>query len=180
MEPTELRTERLLLRPFQETDVGDVLAYSNDEEWSRYTLGVPRPYTREHAERLVAEGIEANWDIHPTFAVVLEGRVIGRISAYIDEQTQIAELGFDIAREYWGRGLAREAISALIDYAFTTYSSVRLIARADVGNERSWRLMERLGMQREGYLRSQRVGRDGRSDEVFYGLLREEWEADQS
>ena len=175
MEATELRTERLLLRPFRDADSDGVFAYAADAQWSHFLFRVPQPYTRQNAERMVTSAQQTDWDIYPIFAVVFEGRVIGRISADIDKRTQVAELGWGIARACWGQGIAREAVSALIDFLFTTHGLARVFARADAANERSCGLMERLGMQREGYLRSHRVGRNGRSDEVFYGLLREEW-----
>ena len=177
MEATELRTQRLLLRPFRAEDADDVLAYAADEQWSHFLWHIPQPYARENAEGMVAGAIKTNWDTYPIFAVVFQGHVIGRISADIDGHTQVAELGWGIARAHWGQGIAREAVSALIDFLFQSYGLARVFARADAGNERSWRLMERLGMQREGFLRSHRVGRTGRSDEIFYGLLRKEWQS---
>ena len=86
-------------------------------------------------------------------------------------------MGYSLARAHWGNGFALEAARALIEWAFPTFDLVKVFARADARNERSWRLMERLGMTREGLLRGQRLARDGRADEVAYGLLREKWEA---
>ncbi len=175
MQPTELHTERLLLRPFQAADADDVLAYADDAEWSHFLYDIPKPYSRQDAEDMVAGAQRTDWDVYPIFAVVLDGHVIGRISADISTRHETAELGWGIARANWGQGIAQEAVTTLIEYLFTTRGLPRVFARADGGNERSWRLMERLGMQREALLRSHRVGPDGRSDEVFYGLLREEW-----
>ena len=126
---------------------------------------------------MVTAAQHTDWDTYLIFAVVFEGHVIGRISADVNERHRTAELGWGIARAHWGTGIAHEAVSALIDFLFSTYELPRVFARADFGNERSWRLMERLRMKREALLRSHRVGPDGRSDEVFYGLLLEEWEA---
>jgi RimJ/RimL family protein N-acetyltransferase len=177
MKPAELRTERLLLRPFQDGDAEDVFAYADDAEWSHFLYDIPQPYSLQDAESMVSSAQETDWRVYPIFAVVLEGHVIGRTSADISARHNRAELGWGIARAHWGKGIAHEGVSAMIDFLFSTYELPRVFARADGGNERSWRLMDRLGMQREALLRSHRVGPDGRSDEIFYGLLREEWEA---
>ena len=158
VERVELRTERLLLRPFRPEDVRDVLAYAVDDEWRLYLLNPPQVYTRQHAEELVARYLRADWNSNPNFALVLDGRVVGHVGFVIDSRSRMAELGYSIAREHWGKGLALEATRALIDWGFATYDLARVFARADARNERSWRLMEKLGMTREG-------------------LLREEWEA---
>ncbi len=175
MKPTDLHTERLLLRPFRDADADDVLAYAADAEWSQFLYDIPQPYGRKDAEEMVSKAQQTDWNVYPIFAVVFEGRVIGRISADISTRHETAELGWGIARAHWGQGIAQEAVAALIDYLFRVRELPRVFARADGGNERSWRLRERLGMQREALLRSHRVGPGGRSDEVFYGLLRKEW-----
>ncbi len=182
IEPTELRTERLLLRPFQPEDVDDVLAYANDEEWSRYLFtAVPFPYSRRDAEEFIAGRVLARWDRTPTFAIVLDGTVVGGINLGVDASNHVAEIGYSIARQHWSKGLVTEAARAVIDCGFQTFELAKLVARADERNVGSWRVMEKLGMKREDVLRSQGLARDGtRRDEVHYGLLREEWEATRS
>ncbi len=180
MQEVELRTERLLLRPFRDGDAVDVFAYADDEQWARGLWDIPQPYTLEDAEKMISAAQQIDWETYVIFAVEFHGHVIGRISADINTRHQTAELGWGIARSHWGKGVAREAVSALIDCLFTAYELARVFARADGANERSWRLMERLGMQKEAHLRSHRVSREGgRGDEVFYGLLRDEWRSDE-
>ena len=62
----ELRTERLLLRPFRLDDVDEVFEYAKDPEWAQYLGGhIPQPYTRRDAEHFVAHAVLASWDAHP-------------------------------------------------------------------------------------------------------------------
>lgn len=175
--PTELQTERLLLRPFKFDDLDDVLDYATDEEWSHYLFAVARPYTRRDGEEFVAGAVLTDWAKQPMFAVVLDGKVIGGINLGVDKAHELAELGYSIAREHWGQGLTAEACRALIGWAFPAYDLRKIFARADEKNRGSWRVMEKLGMTREGLLREHRLVRGERGDEVIYGLLREEWEA---
>jgi ribosomal-protein-alanine N-acetyltransferase len=177
VEPTEIRTERLLLRPFRFSDLDDVIAYASDDEWSRRVFGLPRPYTRRSGEEFIARAVLTDWEREPMRAIVLEGKVIGGVNLRVDRVHAVAELDYSIDREHWGQGLATEAASHPIDWAFPTYDLQKIFARTVLSNRRSVRVMEKLGMTKEGQLRSQRVVRGERQDEVIYGLLRREWEA---
>ncbi len=173
----ELKTERLLLRPVRLEDVDAIYAYCKDPEYARFaTLRHPRPYTRRSAEEFVARELLAPWTTQPSFSVVLDSVVVGGTTLNIDETHETAEIGYDFARAHWGKGLAPEAAQTVIDWAFREYGLAKIYATADVRNRRSTRVMEKVGMTREGVLRSQRKGIEERVDEAYYGVLREEWE----
>ena len=177
-EPTELRTERLLLRPWSLDDAEDMLAYSQDEEMARYIPGVSQPFTRSDAEQFVAQRILKSWDTSPQFAIVLSSNVIGGIGLDIDVDNAIWDLAYGIAMAHWGKGLTTEAAQAVTDWGFKEYGLEKVLAIADLRNKGLWRVMEKLGLTREGVLRSVTQARDGsRSDKVYYGVLRSEWEA---
>ena len=84
-------------------------------------------------------------------------------------------LGYGIGALHWGRGLASEAVAAVIDWAFDQYGLAKTHARPDVRNVGSQRVMEKVGMTREGVLRSHAKRRGVRVDYVYYGLLCQEW-----
>ena len=170
--PTELRTERLLLRPFRLSDIDEVFDYASDPDWAAF---YPRPYDRGATEYMVAQAVLSSWDKRAEFAIVFEGRVIGLVELTVDPKNQTAELGYDIARNVWGQGLAVEASVAVCDWGFREYGLARVYAWADSRNGRSLRVMEKLGMTREGMHRSHEVGRGERVDGVTYAVLREEW-----
>ena len=178
-EPTEIKTERLLLRPFRLTDVDDVYAYAKEPEFSRF-LPLPSPYEYKHAETYVAASFLTAWDVQPRFAISFDGRVIGCINIRFDPASQTSEIGYGIARAQWGKGLTAEAAAAVINWSFLNFDIAKVSARADILNRQSWRVMEKLGMKREGILRSEEPPNPGNPDErvdmVHYGILREEWE----
>ena len=88
-----------------------------------------------------------------------------------------AELGYWIASAAWGQGYATEAAAALCDYAFRVLGVHRIQARHFLHNPASWRVMQKLGMQREGVLRGA-VRKEGRfEDLVLYAVLAEDWRA---
>ena len=169
----ELHTDRLLLRPFHSGDVDDVFAYAQNPEWNRF-LPVPDPYTRRDADEFVARCILADGEERFEWAVVHDGRVSGGVSLTV-HRAGVAELGYSIARPLWGQGLATEAARAIIEHAFENLGLVRIQAFADLRNVGSWRVMEKLGMQREGVLRSHRTLRGEPVDDVLYAIFREEW-----
>jgi RimJ/RimL family protein N-acetyltransferase len=177
-EPDELKTERLLLRPFRLTDAEDVFAYAKDPEWSHYLSSfIPSPYSRRDADEHVAKRILAPWDTRPTFAIVLDSVVVGDILLGIEESQDIGALGYGLARIHWGRGLMTEAARAVVDWGFEHRGLAKVFAKADLPNTGSWKVMEKLGMRREGLLRQEGELQGQPVDMVYYGLLREEWEA---
>lgn len=145
----ELQTPRLLLRSFRLTDIDDALAYRNDEEFARYMPHIPQPFTRKDAEEFVAVNMAEPWRQSPTFAVVFDGKVIGTVNFKVNAETRSAMLGYAIGREWWGQGLAFEAVSAAVTWASSTFRLTRLWAACDPLNARSIRLMQRLGMKQE-------------------------------
>lgn len=172
---TELKTERLLLRPYRSGDTDDLFEYrSADEEWVRYLPHVPQPYTRQAAEEAVARNVLESWETDPTWAIEFHGRVVGGVWL-MGIQDDSGELGYELSIEHWGKGLMTEASLAVIEWGFSERLLAKISASADARNRRSIRVMEKLGMAREGLRRSQSKGRDGRVDQIYYGILREEW-----
>ena len=96
-ERVELRTERLLLRPFEFGDVEDVVSYASDPEVGRY-LPLPQPYTRDDAVEFIAREVLVEWSTRPTFAIVFEGHVVGGVSLRVNPPNEIAEMGYVLGR----------------------------------------------------------------------------------
>lgn len=71
--------------------------------------------------------------------------------------------------------MTAEAARAVIEWAFDAFELLKVSATADLLNTQSWRVMEKLGMQREGILRNDRILRNRRQDVVHYGILKSEW-----
>ena len=175
IEPTELHTDRLLLRPFQSDDADALFAIYGDADVAYFAL--PAPVTLRDVEQSLAVNMQTRWSDRPYFAVIFAGEVVGDIVLQMDHPNRTANLGYTITRKHWGKGFATEAVRAVVDYAFRTFDLAKVYARADPRNIGSVRVMEKLGMQREGLLRSHVLRRGERADRVYYGLLRAEWEA---
>jgi RimJ/RimL family protein N-acetyltransferase len=85
-------------------------------------------------------------------------------------------VGWILDPEYHGRGYATEAANTLLDLAFGPADMHRVVARCDARNERSWRLMERLGMRREAHFREHAIVKGAWDEEFIYAMLWQEWQ----
>jgi ribosomal-protein-alanine N-acetyltransferase len=149
--PLPIETGRLLIRPFDEEDVGAIGAVYGDPEVMRHvSVGVlDRQGTRELLEQYARTQRLHGFS---TWAVVekASGRVIGDAGFEIYKPTGEPELGYTLAAGAWGRGYGREAARACLEAAFAHLPVPRILAKVDVDNERSLRLAETLGMRRIG------------------------------
>ena len=176
-EPPIIKTKRLILRPFKMSDAGDVFEYASDSEWGKYLVNIPQPFTLQDAEEFVARFSDlASWDTFPMFATVLEDKVIGEVYLNgMDSEHERAELGYSLSSRHWGKGLILEAARAVIDWAFQKYNLNKIYSTCDPRNKRSLRVMEKLGMIREGLLRNHLKWHGEFRDVVYYGILYHEW-----
>jgi ribosomal-protein-alanine N-acetyltransferase len=174
--PERIETERLVLRPWGLTDVGDVLTYARDPGWAQFLKALPIPYERKHAEEFVARQILLDRSTHPAWAIELEDGAVGGINLRLNLQHRRGEIGYSIARPLWNRGYMTEAAGAVVHGAFSALPELnRICAMADVRNTASQRVMKKIGMTREGVLRQNRIERAEPIDEAWYGILRTEW-----
>lgn len=172
--PGILHTGRLTLRPFAPTDGPAVLDYSQDEDWAAYQQTVP--HTAQEAEQVVADLRLRSWDDRPVWAITRASAVVGLVSLVFEADHRIALVGYGIHRDHRGIGLTGEAVDAVLDAAFAAHPQLaRITAHTDARNQRSIRLLEKLGFVREGTLRSGGVTAQGELvDAAIYGLLRSE------
>jgi len=174
--PESIQTPRLLLRRYRLTDAEEVFAYARDPEWGCFLPGVPEPYERQHADQFVASHVLKDWRTESHWALEHQGRVVGRVGLTPAPRHRRAELGYELARWLWGRGLMTEAASAVVDEAFRKLPLGKILAHAIAANVGSTRVMEKIGMQCEATLRRHWVFHGRAYDAVNYGILREEWE----
>jgi RimJ/RimL family protein N-acetyltransferase len=141
-------TERLLIRKFTPDDWEDLFEYLSQESVVKF-----EPYEVFTEEGCKLEATKRSKD-NNFWAVCLKNtsKLIGNIYlAKRDYETW--ELGYVFNANYQGKGYATEAAYALIDDAFKNHSARRVIAMCNPLNKPSWKLLERLGMRREGHLR---------------------------
>jgi len=176
--PRQIETARLTLRPFVDADIEAIVAYRSEPGlWDYLRADRPDPYDRAEARTFLDRVHAGPWTGQPWYAVCMENRVIGDIDLTIDAANRNAEIGYTLSPTHWGQGLATEGAAAVVGRAFSTLDLVAVWAETDERNVASWRVMEKLGMRREGVLRH-RHSKDGvPTNWVVYGVLSEEWAA---
>jgi RimJ/RimL family protein N-acetyltransferase len=186
---TQLETPRLILRKFRASDVDAFAKYRSDPDVARFQgWAADRPideaaYSRREAKDFIDKqtrtrpGIPGSWF---QFAIELKSEKVlaGDCALKVDRlEPRIAEIGYTLASDHQGQGIASEAVRAMINYAFQRLSVRRIIAITDCRNVRSIALLERLGFMREGRMRQSIWCRGEWADEFLFGLLRDDPEA---
>lgn len=181
--PLPIETERLVIRDFRAEDRDAVYGYARHDEFARYLeIGRQTPESTAGfiARRLAEQAEKPRREYN--LAVTLAGpgagddRPVGGVSLHLQEpRLRKAGLGYALDPAYWGRGLAEEAIRAMIALGFDRLGLRRISARIHAENERSQRLAVKLGMQREGFLRQNTLTLEGEpADEYVFALLAED------
>ncbi len=173
--PDQMVTERLTLRPYEFADVDDLVSVAADPEWARF-LPIPQPYQRVHAQQFVAKQVLLDRTAHCSWAICLDGTLVGGINIRFSPEHSLGELGYSIRRDHWGQGLATEAVSAVVHNAFRGNPDLgRIRAMADTRNTASQRVLAKCKFLHEGTLRQNRVMSGAPVDEAWFGILRSEW-----
>jgi RimJ/RimL family protein N-acetyltransferase len=141
-----LKTEQLVLRAPRLADVKAIARLVNDRRIAENTARIPHPYGVADAEQFLAS--VNRQDGEATFAIVLEGEIIGMCG--IAPREAAAELGYWLGVPYWNYGYATEAVRAVIDHAFGDLEHDALQAGARVSNPASRRVLEKCGFQWTG------------------------------
>jgi RimJ/RimL family protein N-acetyltransferase len=171
----ELETPRLRLRPYEADDLAHIQRYAVRPAFYRY-LAIP-VQTPETVAAFVATQIEAQQrQDSGNYTFVLEPKELKVAAGSVrldvqDDANGDADLGFALDSDYQGRGYMTEAVRRVIRMGFDQLGLRRIWATADVRNERSWRLMERVGMTREGHLREDKLLRGEWRDSYLYAIL---------
>jgi RimJ/RimL family protein N-acetyltransferase len=176
-----LETERLLLRRWRAADLDPLAEMNADPQVMEH---FPATLSRAEAALMLAR-LEAGFerDGYGFWAVELreDGALAGFVGlSPVPEDIPFApavEVGWRLARPYWGRGIAGEAAEAALGFGFATLGLEEIVAYTATGNERSRRLMERLGMSYDagGDFDHPRVAAGDRlAAHVLYRLRRED------
>jgi RimJ/RimL family protein N-acetyltransferase len=175
-----LRSERLWLRRLEPRDLPTLLAYRNDPEVARYQGW--ESCSGDEAEAMLATqstlepGTPGAW-----FRFMLEecsaNAVVGDCALCVDaDEPWQAEIGFTLAREHQGRGLATEAVRRLLDYAFGELGLHRVVAITDARNDAAAALLRRIGFRREAHFIQNVWYKGAWGDEFLFAMLSSEWE----
>ena len=164
------------------TDKADLLEHLRTKDVYNTTLNIPHPYSAADAEGWIQKRIEHTRRIghEVTFAIRRnDDRLIGIVSSenFQPGLTHKTEIGYWVAKPFWGQGVMTDAVRAFTKYAFSELDLVRLTAHVFASNLASARVLEKTGFKLEGFLRKH-FQKDGELlDAKIYGLLKTDFDA---
>jgi ribosomal-protein-alanine N-acetyltransferase len=164
-----LETNRLVLRPLEKRDVDAIFAMRSDPEMMRF---IREPQNRTESVNWL-KLVSSRWKTEKIgFCAIIEKqtkKLIGWCGIWRLEETGELEVGYAIAKQYWGNGFATEAAIRFLEYSFEHLKPERIVAVARPENAASRRVMEKLGMSfvKTGSFYEQTL--------VQYALTREEF-----
>ncbi|KPC66328.1 GNAT family N-acetyltransferase [Streptomyces chattanoogensis] len=175
-----IRTERLELRPVRAADFDAMYAYRSLPEVCRYLY--TGPYEEDElradlATKATRTTLRESGDILNLAVIVQEtGQLVGDVTFVLTRaEHRQGRIGYVFHPGHGGHGYATEASRALLKLGFDDLHLHRIQAELDGRNAASARLLERLGMRREGHLRENEFLDGEWTDEVIYAMLASEW-----
>jgi len=173
-------TERLLLRPFEDSDLQAMYEMHSDEKVVRYLYHDARSLDEVRtalARKIAAVGIAGEGDGLGVAAVLAEtGEVVADLSLWcVSEGHQQGEIGFIVHPAHQRKGYATEAARPMLDFAFDVVGLHRVVGRTEARNIGSARVLEKLGMRREAHLIENEWVKGEWQSELVYAIVASEW-----
>lgn len=170
-----LNTERLLIKEVSLNDADSLFKVWSNDAVTQY-MNIESMTDVSHAENMINFFIAADQNNEASrMGIFLKGDEKAAIGScgfnYIDFENDRVEIGYELHSDYWRKGYMKEALTALIDYAFETFKINRIEAKVDVKNIPSQKLLEKIGFEFEGILRGYEKQRGQYIDIMMYSIL---------
>ena len=180
-----IATDRMTLRPYETADLAGLHDLYGREDVCRYLPWAPMDIVQAGAkleQRMGQRRIEGDGDALVMAAVEMEsGRMIGEFMLRLrNADHRQADIGWTIHPDVQGRGLATEGATELLRLGFEDLGAHRIMAGADPRNVASIRVMERLGMRREGVFLQSELVKGEWADDLVSAILESEWRSRRS
>ena len=172
--PLVLETPRLILRPWEESDIPELVPLIGASEVAATTLRIPHPYREEHAREFIRSEAKQN-EQRLSIRLRSDGSLCGGVGLHPNPGHHHAELGYWLGVPFWGQGYTTEAASAVVRYGFDEIQLHRIFASHFEGNVASTRVLQKLGMRHEGCLRQHILKWGKFIDLQLYAILRQEF-----
>lgn len=173
-----LTTERLILRLFTLKDCKTVQTLAGEKDIAKTTLTIPHPYKDGMAKQWITSHKKKFVKGELVCLAITEKddkNVIGAISLTVNTKHNRAELGYWVGKKYWRKGYCTEAAHAIIHYGFHSLKLNRIYATHFILNKASGRVMQKVGMIREGLLKQHVLKWGTYIDLVQYGILQDDY-----
>lgn len=167
---------RLVLRPVRVSDAEALFPVLSDGDLMTWWAFGPHQTVAE-TRALLENATAGGWR---SWAITLAGQdvALGWVNAHL-RRANVSEIGYILARHCWGKGLAREAVTLVLDQLLITEGQRRVFADTDPENVHSIGLLTSMGFVQEGHLRAEWETHIGVRDSLIFGLLSDEWRTRQ-
>lgn len=152
----EIKTDRLTLRRIEISDLIDLVYQANNEKIADQIFNINYPYTEADAVfrmNVVLQGFEQKNRFIFAITQVDEDKLIGEIGLNLDTDHHRAEMGYWIAEDYWGKGIATEACKAVLKFGFNELGLHKIFATHFKNNPASGKILNKIGMMQEAELK---------------------------
>ena len=179
--PIYIKSKRLILREFELKDATFVHEYAKNINVSKYVTWNTHNSVNDSIDYIKRSILSYRLCRISNLAIAIfengNEKVIGSTGLFQRSQTSpfTYELGYVLSETYWNKGYAREAVTTLINYAFQNFKIERIEAFCISNNIQSFKLMEKIGMQREGLLRNHYMKNGIIYNSYIYSILNSEW-----
>lgn len=177
MNKPKLETLRLNLDQPVESDIPDIVAALNHKIYSENMTPIPFPYQEENAEfwiSMAEKGLEHGNQCIFAIREKASPKIIGGIGLTVDKNDNKAEVGYWISQDYWKMGYASEALETILKFGLEELKLKRIFATHYDFNPASGRVMEKAGMQKEGFLKAHTKKYGKYHNHVIYAVVNED------
>ncbi len=178
----DIGTDRLILRTLNANDREFIFRHFSNHDVCQYLYDNEPLSSIEEAEKIIRLYESPEDSDHNRWVIIRkeDNGVIGTCGYhYWDKKNNIAEVGYDLDKNYWGKGYMTEAMKAVLNHGFRKLNLNRVQAFVYVGNDKSCNLLRRLGFKSEGIIREKHLYRGKYYDHFCFSLLKEEWNKEQ-
>jgi len=173
-----IETERLVLREINESDIDFVFTHFSNEDVCRYLYDEEPLTSREEAEQIIEWYKNPRGKNHNRWIILnKESKESMGTCGYHrwDKKNKTAEIGYDLGKDFWGKGYMKEALIYIIKRGFSVMDLNRIQAFISIDNARSYKLLESIGFTREGVIRDKHLFRGRYYDHYCYSLLKRDF-----
>lgn len=173
-EPPTLRTDWLIVRPWQIEDAPILQQLAGAWEIADTTLNIPYPYEDGESEKWIGglrEKFQQGKEAALAITLADNGIIVGCIGLTIDQRHQRGEIGYWIGHQWWGKGYCAQAARMMLGFGSEQLGLHRIVGHHLTRNPASGRVMQKIGMKHEGTLRQHAKKWDKFEDIECYGIL---------
>ncbi len=170
-----IKTKHFTLRPVKMSDASALARSINDKTIAHNTLHIPNPYSLRDAKDWINKCQRNNRRKQSqsfSLSIEIDGQIVGGIGFHNIARRHKAELGYWLARKYWGRGLMTKIVKTMVRYGFNALKLKRIYAFTFAYNKASARVLIKNGFKQEGFLRKNVIKKGKAIDEYIYSIIK--------